>query len=185
MNPFSWLKNRLSHINSNDWHFQAVEFIWNDKARGKACTYYWFKLPVSLIVFAVLCVLMVVICTIVPFFGFIPTFFPTKNEAMLRESNEHTYPYKRLPNGWKMPVAPWELAAAAGALAGIYYLAFIDQGLGAILGLIVLALAVFVAIIYGISRSWSNPLIAGARANVKAAWDKTCPELEVTYKRNR
>ena len=39
------IKHSLSHISESSWHWRMTYEWWGSKARGKACAYYWVKVP--------------------------------------------------------------------------------------------------------------------------------------------
>lgn len=179
VNPFSWLKYRLSHVRENSWHFQAARGIWEHRAYGKACTYYWFKLPSALFLWFVMCFFFVLVCVVGAFFGFVPTLFPASEEMRHHQRSGAFYPYKTLPNGKRFRVAPWEIVAGICFIFVVYYLAMVDQALGLWVGEALLAFIAFCVFIFVISKGWVSPPIRNARLSLKAALSGVCPDLEV------
>lgn len=179
------VKNQLSHIQDTDWHFKVVNEFWNFKGgdAGKACTYYWFKLPFAMLAWCVVGLMIIIACAGGLLLGFIPTLgFKTSNEEMqMYYIHSMFYPYKHLPNGTRVPVAPWEIALAAALLYGVYYLAFVDQGFGIVVGAILLGIGLLGSILWAVSSNWNNPLLADSRSAVSDAWNKVCPNLVVEH----
>jgi len=190
INPFSWLKHRLSHPKENSLHFQATKTFWSNNTYGKACTYYWFKLPTALLLWTVACIFLFVGSVIGAFFGFVSSLFePGEERLRWYHKTQWFYPYKTLPSGRRIPVAPWEIAVIVAVCYAIYYLALVDQGAGKVSLLVLVGVAVFCSIVFAISKSWRHPLLVGTRSGVsrswnmaRAAWNKVCPELEVEPK---
>lgn len=184
--PLSWLKYRLSHVKKSSWHYSIVEDLWGKHitfAGSKTCVYYWWWLPLSLVLYLALWTLLAVIVFISVFVGRIPTFFKTENEEMTIYSGDFTYPYKRLPSGKRIPIALWEIALVGAVVFGIYYSFAINpmvaQILGVIIGAILGGIIALALIVFVITKGWSFRPIARARARVKYAWDRACPLLVV------
>lgn len=188
-NPIVALKDRLSRVNPKSWHYKMVDDVWGTKAAGKACTYYWFKLPLAALAFALFVIITFVGSIGGLIFGYLPTMVPApKNpvtgfQEVPYGTGTFFYPYKTLPNGRKMPLAVWEVILLAGVGFVLYYLGFMDQELGLTILIWVLSIAIGAAVVFGVifavSASWKNPLIARARSNLVATWNKVCPELVI------
>lgn len=187
LNPLSWLKHRLSHVRESSWHFQLVKEIWKAGAYdSKACSYYWFKIPSSLLLLCLGILIMGLIIIVAGFLGFVPTVFETKSPLMRSRKDGVFYPYKTLPSSKRLPIAPWEIAAMIVVLYGIYDLAVIDQQLGfwvMSVGMSLTALAMVVYLIYKIWRlSFFVNLRSKAGFSASQTWDGVCPKLVVDDK---
>jgi len=193
----NWTKRHFSHVRASSWHYQVAKEIWgaNRLQRSKACSYYWFKLPLAVLVFLVKVVFLVVVILAVSafvlFWGYIPTIVQEHYAKRQGIDTQLVYPYKRLPNGKRIPVALWELTLLGVILYTLYYWVVIDPETGGLVlsalvymvltiawwtGFVVLPLA---AIGFVLVKGWKYPLIIKAREDVKAAWDKVCPPLTV------
>lgn len=176
------IKERLSNIKDTDWHYQVVELPFHDAENGKACSYYWLKLPFALLWWCFLCIVAVMLFVGGLFFGYVVTFFPTKNiEFASIHDNKVFYPYKRFPNGKRMPVAPWEVVALIGVLSAVYYLAVVDREAGIITAGILLTFPVLAGVLWVLTKAWKNPVVAGARSNLTALYNRVCPDLHVEH----
>lgn len=187
-----WLKTRLSHVKETTWHFRLAKEIWGSKnlQQSKACTYYWFKLPVAAIVLSILMVVLVVISVISSFLGFIPVWIQEERAKEQGVNQQFAYPYKHLPSGRRLPFAIWEIVVLGAIGYGLYYSFFVNPEVGMLLAeaaldlfkLAAIALGILLAIgvlTYLLWRAWKTGSIAQGRANLKAAWDRTCPPLVV------
>jgi hypothetical protein len=208
MNPFkvlSMVKYHLSHVSASSLHYRLVESFWKRRAASsKACSYYWFKLPTSLLaagflvlIGALVVLVGILIGVLMVFCGFWPTVgmnedkwpAPTFFDKRAREVRERmSYGYKRLYNGREIPVAPWQLVAGASVLYGLYF-SFVTHGstvgnsiANDVLPIVLLALGAIMILgvfFFCVSRTWKLGVARQARANVRAAWDRACPQLVV------
>lgn len=180
-------KNYLSHVQNKSWHYRLVEWIWDEKrlTSSKACTYYWIKLPASFCVAGFLALAAIVWYLVGGICGFVPAFVPSSNPEMLYQKGEIMYPYKRFPNGWKMPLAPWEIALIAVGFYSFYYSVYYTfvfdfwPGLWLVIGVALLSLLMFG--IYVLTKSWKTGPFVKARLMVKEAWDRVCPPLVIEH----
>jgi len=179
------LKHRLSHVRAGSWHWKATKRIFESYAYGKACTYYWFKLPLSLLALLIITVVWVVISALGVLYvvlGWICGFrlggkvFDT-NHSVLESLNY--YDYKERPDGTKARFAPWEIILIPVLIWLVWFLAFVRSDIGKITLYMLVGILSGSLIVYFITASWKLPLIVQARANVRAAWDKICPVLVV------
>lgn len=184
-NPFSWLKNHLSHVKSTSWHFKVVEWTWGKKTYGNACAYYWVKLPLALLLPPFLFVIVVVIIGgISLFFGRIITYFEPKDETRkILVRGDPWYGYKETPNGNNFLVAPWEVVTVLTVLYGLYYLAVVDQELGKNIvlwvGVVVAIIAAIVTIGFAIWKLFHSQITSIAFSSLGDTWDNVCPPLVV------
>ena len=72
--------------------------MWGKKVQGKACSYYWYKLPLALLAYGI----SILIIGVGGIIGFFLGFFLNLDEE---GTNDMFHPYKVLPNGRKIPVA--------------------------------------------------------------------------------
>lgn len=183
--PLDKLKYSLSHINSKTWHWRLTKRVFGRKASGKACTYYWFKLPLSILGLACLIILIPLryLCRVIVishkwFWGY------RFNEKMfdLDESVFESYnymDYKQRLDYTSFKIAPWEIAMIPFFVLLVLYLIFIDPDLGKDLSVVVLVCILILGIFYVGTRSWKLKPIVNARTAVKNAWDRVCPPLVV------
>jgi hypothetical protein len=117
------------------------------------------------------------------FFGFIPGYIGNESQQKTiphyRGNKQFSYGYKKLPTARSVKVAPWEIASALGAIWLIYYCSAVNTHLGIKILEGLGALIVVSGIIYAISGGWKQPVIKQARSNIRAAWDRACPQLVV------
>jgi hypothetical protein len=181
------VKTHLSIISANAWHYQLTAALWNPKRinQSKACSYYWFKLPLSLmllpvagIAILVLVLLVAAIAIVGWFFGFIPTFVGDQEEAKQYDDQGH-WPYKTWPSGKRRRVLPSEIVGAMVGVYGVYYISFVHREIGLVVGIVLVGLIVLGGFLYLISSGWDSAPIQHQRSQVKAAWDKVCPPLTV------
>jgi hypothetical protein len=183
------LKYRLSHISAKSLVWRAVKYIFGRKAKGKACTFYWFKLPVSLLALAGLMLLYAIVYPLTYFcrtlavtcmwlFGrnYNGRFF-SENAGTTKDYNYNDY--KERSDGSKFRFAPWEIALVLVAGVMIWLFGFVNPraGLGIVLWATVVAAVI--GLMYLLSAAWKSGPIARARAAVKAAYDRACPPLVV------
>lgn len=182
MNLLATLKYKLSHVSARSWHYRFVKSFWGPRAAGKACTYYWIKLPSTFLVAGLALIILLFLTIVVGFFGFVLD--------LKKEDKELFYPYKTLPSGRKVPVAPWEIVGGIGVLYALYYLAFVDRSLGMLVGLAVLALFILAVLSFVLIKIWQSETLRAtrlatrtnlsqARDGVSQAWDTLCPPLIV------
>jgi hypothetical protein len=205
MEPFKFLgrvKDRLSHVDADALHYQLTEWIWKSKAQNsKACSYYWLKLPSSLLIGgciaiggALVLVFMLFLWGAFFFCGFWLSVFnsekkhPTPayyNSSRARMDNRATYGYKRLYTNKSVRLAPWEIAALLGVFYGLYYsFALHTNTIGVhyvlpITGVVLACLMALGVAFYFFASGWKLPRVQEARRSIKAAWDRACPPLVV------
>jgi hypothetical protein len=180
------IKAHFSTVSTNAWHYRVTTAVWKPQRinGSKACSYYWFKLPTSILAIPlalVATVFMVILAGVILvggwFTGNIPTFMGGA-ESVERPENGF-YPYKTWPSGKRMRVLPWEVVAPIVLLGGIYYCSFDKPDIGKVVGLVVVGLLLLSGILYAISSNWKSSAIQYQRGKVKSAWDKVCPQLTV------
>lgn len=180
-------KDSLSHVRTSTWHYKAVREIWGWRANeGKACTYYWFKLPLSLLAFLVIAAICALITIFAWFVGRTPTWFKTEDPELRwykKYKNEMFYPYGYTSKGKRRRVMPWWLGLVTLFAGLVYYLAIVNPVLGLItiyvMGSVIGGVLFLALLVFGITKNWNNPGVANARAKVRAAWDKACPPLVI------
>lgn len=189
--PLFWLKNYLSHVRETSWHYRFVYDLWGRNTQGKACTYYWFKLPSTFIVTVFVFTLVGFFSLLAWCFGFVPTWFETEDPFLKRYMLDRTeyrgepsfYPYGYTSKGKKRHIYPWQLILIAGVVALVYYLAFVNTTFGVILGILLGGLlggCVLLGItVFLIVQGWKTKAAKRAGSKLKVAWDKVCPPLIV------
>lgn len=194
--PLVWLKNYLSHIRETSWHYKLVHGIWGKYTSGKACTYYWLKFPSSVLAYIGIAVLVASMATFVFgggwFFGYVSTVFKTEDPFLKnwldthKDSGGHEpgwYPYRYTSKGKKRHIFfPWQAALGGIFLALVYYLGFVNQTAGLVVGLAFAIVFVLGVIGFVASKGWKTSGFRSARSVVNSAWDKTCPPLIVEPK---
>lgn len=173
------LKGRLSHVRESSWHFRATKEIWGTRAYlGKACGHYWFRFPLALLALGGLSLILVAICAGATIAGFVPGFLKPRDPSLyyIEESKELFYPYKTLPNGKHIPVAPWEVLLALGILAITYYLVFVNPEMGALWAKTLAAVILGCLFVLLVLKSSAPRLTARL---VGAFWNNVCPPLVV------
>lgn len=164
---FTWiktLKERFSHISPDSWHYQLVAAVWEYRLEGKACSYWWFKLPSSVLAGLVLLLFWICLAIGATFLGHLPN---------IKEVD--TFPYKILPNGKRYPLAPWEVFVVAALLVFVNYLIWRDENFLLKLGLAAGATALIVLLF--LTARHLHPI-----ANLaKSGWNKACPTLTVDW----
>lgn len=183
------LKYNLSHIRDSDLHYRLVKTVWGSLALGHSCTYYWIKLPISLLLWAIgggfVGVILLLITIALGFCGFVVTLFPsTAPELKGYTTRTHlAYPYGTLPNGKKLPVVPWQIALVLAALWALYYLVFQDPALGLIVESSVLMGAIGLAIgataVFFLTKGIKSEPIQQARKDFAGVFDRICPPLVI------
>jgi len=184
MGPTRWLKNYLSHVKENTWHYKIIKSIWGKNTAGGTCVYYWVKLPTALVASVLIGILFVCVATMAWFLGYILTEFKTDDPKLKKYAKNHdVYPYGFTSKGKRRRIIPWHVATVLGFCALVYYLSFPDRESGKVVGIalgsVILGLLVLGLLIYGISKSWNTQVFASSRARVSNAWHKTCPPLIV------
>lgn len=127
------LRTRLTNINANSWHFKITEDVWGNNAYGKACPYWWYKMPSAipthyfrvalkgaLIAFVMLCF------AVGAFVGFMTKFHRYPDGGWSFESCD----YKVWPSGNKMLLAPWEIALGVATATAYLYIWLADASDG-------------------------------------------------------
>jgi hypothetical protein len=185
INLLSKTKYRLSHINANSWHWRLIHLIFEDRAYGKSCSYYWIKFPLSLLAIVILFVLAVILWFIqlatiffMWFFGITFKYSPLNSEEDFWDSNNY-YGYKMRKNERRIHIAPWEPISVALLGSILYSLVYKNINFLLIILLVLAGFLLVALFIYVITSTWKNPVIKRARANVKNSWDKACPPLIV------
>lgn len=190
MNPLASIKHKLSHVKASSWLYRFAKSIWGKKTGGKSCTFYWFKLPLAFLVWCLILILFPLYTIVMGFFGFVPVEYPGRGEMSSYHDwykrSKFAYPYKTLPNGTKVRIAPWEIALLGGLLYALYYLVFVDRYLGMWVGFAALAVAILAILVFVLTKSWQSEPLQAARSGlseawggVTHAWDKICPPLVV------
>lgn len=185
MGILSWLKYWLSHIDDTTWHYQFTHSIWGNNTPGKACYYYWGKLPLTLIAWIVILVLGFILAVGGWFCGYVLTDFKTTDPFLLSNKGENDlfYPYRYTSKGKLRRIMPWQVAIVAVFGALVYYLSVLNPEVGIRIGVVALVVAVLVTVVGGliflISSNWNSPIVSSARSNVVAAWNRSCPEMVV------
>lgn len=110
--------------------------------------------------------------------GFVPGFLKPRDPSLyyIEESKELFYPYKTLPNGKHIPVAPWEVLLALGILAITYYLVFVNPEMGALWAKTLAAVILGCLFVLLVLKSSAPRLTARL---VGAFWNNVCPPLVV------
>ncbi len=183
MNPISWLKYHLSHIKEESWHFQITKTVWGINAyTGHACTYVWLRLFPALFMMGIMFSFVLAICVFLAFFGFVFTLFEPKSDSTERYRDNFVYPHRMLPNGKKIPIAPWQIA-----VIGLVLYFGIQKTDVAITAVIYTAVAIATVLAVGvigyiIVKSWNTPILTAGRNIISSSWDKVCPTLVVERK---
>ncbi len=194
--PLVWLKNYLSHIRKTSWHYKLVHGIWGSKTSGKACTYYWLKLPSSALAYMGLIILVIVFGIFVLgggwFFGYVATTFKTEDPFLKNWLETHKdslghepgwYPYRYTSKGKKRHVLPWQVVLTLGSVVAIWYFGVQNQNAGIITGIVVgitvSGVLFLAAIVFLISKSWRMSVVRSVGSAINSAWDKACPPLIV------
>jgi hypothetical protein len=184
------VKDRLSHINARSWHWKVTKEVFGKKAQGKACTYYWFKVPLSMLGLAVLAIFIALRCVCRVFFiaimwvlgyRFNERIFDLEADTMLRINYDD---YKERPDGSKSRFAPWEILLVPLLAWLVWLLVVVYPSAGKVALVILLGIATGVILIYFITAASKYPPIVRARAAVNAAWDRVCPPLVVEGEQN-
>ena len=185
------VKAHFSTVSANAWHYRVTTALWKPKRVDgrKACSYYWIKLPTSLLALPFMLVMVGfiaiiggIIVVVGWFVGYIPTFIGDQERAKEFVGDDAFYPYKTWPSGKRRRVLPWEVAAPVVSLGTIYYCGFVNRDVGIIVGLVLVGLLLGIlvgAILYAISSKWKHSGIQDQRTKIKSAWDKVCPPLTV------
>jgi hypothetical protein len=181
------VKDRLSHVSADSWHWKITKEIFGSKAHGKTCTYYWFKVPLSMLALTALVIITFLyhtcrIITVVVMWFFGRTFNANISNLDMGVTEGYNYTdYKEHRDGSRYRIAPWEIALFPVLAWLVWFLAVVHPQAGKIALLVVAAVVTVMVLIYLISVTWKFVPIARARAEVKAAWDKVCPPLYIDY----
>ncbi len=183
------LKNSLSHVKETRLDYKLVEYIWGESAsRGKACSYYWVKIPSSVLFLILAIVLASAVTAIGWFFGHIPTWFETEdpyltNYIKVRREKAAFYPYRYTSKGKRMHIVPWQVVTGLGVLGILYYLSIRNQDAGSevgiVAGVVVAAFVGLAVLCFLIVMLWQNSFTAGIRNRIGDTWDKACPPLVI------
>lgn len=186
MTMLSALKYNLSHIPQDSLRWQLVtKALGKRRAKGKACNFYWFKLPASIIwLFLVtlynisLRVLSRALTVGAAWFAgydFEEPFFDFSIDTL----GDHYREYKQRADGSYRPFAPYQIVLPLLTAWLLYYLIFTNPSLGITVALWTSRAAIFVLTIFLIALGSKNPDVKKAKMRAKAAWNKACPTLEV------
>ena len=195
----SWLKESLSHVRESTWHYQMVHGIWGDRTRGKACYYYWLKMPSSVVAWPIVIVVafvLVSLFTVIAWFvGYIPTLFETEDDNLnaITPKDAMFYPYGYTSKGVRRRVMPWLVAFWLGVLAVIaafgwliYYWSTVNQSAGIDAGLkaAIFAAGSVICVIawYVLTRKSSQTFLLSRSSWLVSRWDGICPPLVVSPK---
>jgi hypothetical protein len=183
------IKSRLAHVRETSWRYKIVTGIWArdsylDKPfkpnRTKACSFYWFYLPTSLLAWAlwgiamtVFFIAMIPITIFMWCIGYKPNFIEPSNSPE-RSGDTEWHPIKTVKEGdffYKDSKAfPWGWFVFPIIGASLLY--FFPK-FSIIFLLIVLGMATVIGIFAGIGY-----LVT--RRSFKEQWNRICPKLEVT-----
>lgn len=110
--------------------------------------------------------------------GFVPGFFKPKDDTLryMEVSGDLFYPYKTLPNGKGLLIAPWEVLLTLAILALIYYLVFLNSEMGIFLAMSLASGTIALLVVFLILKS-SAPRFTARLAGT--FWNKVCPPLVV------
>ncbi len=169
------LKRYLSEIDASTWHYRITESVWGERRlrRGKACTYYWFRLPLAILA------AILVFAVIIPSGAVVGYFLGFRIRLKDDGSKELFCRYKRNSRGQRVLFAPWEASMVGAAIVAIYYLAFLNHGLGVLILMIALGIAALALVLGTILYSWNHPIARRARWSIADAWDQVCPNLVI------
>jgi len=183
------LKYRLGHVSDKSWHWKVTEFVYGRRAQGKACTYYWFKVPTSVIAYAALAavasvlqgvrILYIVVAWI---FGyrFIGKLFDLDDEITCQRNFTD---YKERPDGTRFRFAPWEylLLPLSVWVLGTLIFEYFDMTVKIIAWLVATSVVFSVATLtlFILSAVWQHPPFVRARARAVSAWNRACLPLVV------
>src|SRR4030065_1364841 len=163
------LKDKLSHINAKTWHYQATLLIFGKKAEGKACTYYWFKLPLSLIVLLIVAIIAVFFLSIRGLIILLAWFFGYRFRGEFLDmdngvTSSWSYTdYKERKNGSSYKIAPWELLIFPFAVWLVWLLAIVHPNIGITILIGLGVLTAVTILIYFFTASLKFPLVVQAR----------------------
>ena len=179
------LKFRLSHISSDSWSWRLVRWAFGDSvAEGKACTFYWFKLPGAVLWLVIVSLYEVVLHWAVrAFWKFLAWFFGYQFKGKVFDysikllGSRNYRDYKEQADGNYKETAPWQIAFGLFA----FYLIFVNPSAGLrTLGLIAFIAAILIVVWFS-DGGYKSPAIKNAKRQVKNAWDKVCPPLVVQH----
>jgi len=176
------LKNRFSHVSADSWHWELTETFLGEKAQGKACTYYWFKLPLALTLYAI-----TVICAVLQFacravFIAMAWFlgFRFRGKVFGDVTDDRNYQkYKVRRDGSKSRFAPWELILIPISAWWFWLAAIVYPDVGKAMLLALVIATILTVLIYFVTKGWKYPPIVKARASVDTVWAKACPPLVI------
>lgn len=162
------MKDRLAHVKRASWHYQLVREM--GRPSRKACAYYWWDVPISLLKCAVRYTLYGVVVTIAFFLG-----FSTSDKTVFTS-------YKVRRNGTRKIMAPWEVVAAAAvfyaSFRGITFLMDVNvMGLSRLVALFLLAFGSPLIVILVVMMLHAK--IRTSALKIKGVYEKVCPDLIV------
>ncbi len=188
----------MSHISDTQLHYKIIK-PWYTIDKTKACSYWWFKLPTSLLGWAVLGVLAAFFCLVGLFIGYVPAYFGSAQQKEHLAHGDLFLEYKELPGGYRVRFAPWELILMALFVWGCFALV-IDQrlfgGISYVSGgfvsllpdlisallILVLATAIFAFVVLSAYKIWGLRIWRRGCSLLVAKWDALCPTLVVEHK---
>ena len=160
-------KGYFSNVRKSAWHYKLVDDIFDGRVGGKACTYYWVKLPITLLAVGALAVLYAIVITVFWLSGRVPVNF-----------DDPTYltPYKTTRSGKKVRFAPWEILTLVALAFALYFFVWVNQTAGVITTAVLVGLMTGGFLFIFLVR---NEATRGLRAELKSAWDRVCPNLTI------
>lgn len=187
---FYALKQKLARVSKKSKRYQLVKSIWFRDSysytmrnhKPKACSFYWFYLPTSIIAWIlvgiasiVFFLIMIPVSIIAWMFGVWPTFFERKHDDNYQHKSvdfpifyEHGY---NPISGKKQKIHPIYII---GPVLAILFVLFVPVpwvwvAVGAVIGIILCGI--------GVGLAWFF-----TRHSVRKGWDRLCPPLEVIEK---
>ena len=175
--PLKWLKRRLSRVREDSWHYRLTAQLWdNDEkklSRSKACTYYWVKLPSTMIAASLF--FGAIFILVMPL-GWIAGFRPVIDEHDL------FLPYKTTKSGKKRLVAPWQVLLVGLALGSLYYLALINQSAGMIALVVSVGIVMIALLAVLLWKLFASRYARWFYHKTGYLWGYFCPQLTVIPK---
>lgn len=171
-NPFSRLKEYLRHVRTSSWHYRLAKEVWGERRirRSKACTYYWFQVPLAMLATVVVFAIVTVIWTISLFCGFVPTEFQSHHAERQGIKGDWAYDYKHLPNGTRFFIAPWEMVLIGLVVWTLWTFLQTDPETIGWVRMTIGGLLLLIAFI---------TIIVKSRSKIATAWNHVCPPLVV------
>lgn len=168
------IKKRLATIKTTSWRFRVTETIWNDYRikNSKACSFYWWYLPSSLIAFLGIGILGALWAVIGYLFVYPIGWLIGRTPASANIYEPEWNDYKENRKGIPKKVVPWEILLPVVIIGALVTIIAMGKMPWEIIGIVIGGILLCAALGVGLGALLTNQ-------QVKTKWNLICPNLKV------